>query len=106
MNVPHAHLLALAAVLFGLGCLGFLLRRNAIIVLASIELMLNAANLAFLTGSRMHSSAAQPSLEGPIFALFVILIAAAEAAVGLALVIALYRLKRTAELDSSSELRG
>lgn len=106
MNVPHQHLLILAGVLFGLGCLGFLLRRNAIIVLASVELMLNAANLAFVTGCRIHSVAGRPSLEGPIFTLFVILIAAAEAAIGLALVIALYRLKQTAELDTSSELRG
>jgi NADH-quinone oxidoreductase subunit K len=106
MNIPNQHLLILAAILFGVGCLGFLLRRNAIIVLASIELMLNAANLAFLSGCRIHSTAAVPSLEGPIFVLFVILIAAAEAAVGLALVIALYRLKQTTDLDTSSELSG
>lgn len=106
MTVPSAHLLALAAVLFGLGVLGFLLRRNAIIVLASVELMLNAANLSFLAASRMHSGADATSYDGPIFALFVILVAAAEAAVGLALVIAFYRLHKTAELDVESELKG
>jgi NADH-quinone oxidoreductase subunit K len=110
MSVPTEHLLVLAALLFALGVLGFLVRRNVIIVLASIELMLNAANLSFLAASRHWS---QPGLagggepsQGPIFALFVILVAAAEAAVGLALVIALYRLKRTVALDAAAELKG
>lgn len=106
MNVPTEHLLVLAACLFALGVLGFLLRRNTIIVLASIELMLNAANLSFLAGSRAWSSPGAPDLDGPIFAMFVILIAAAEAAVGLALIIAVYRLKRSVSLDSMNELRG
>jgi NADH-quinone oxidoreductase subunit K len=110
MNVPTEHLLVLAALLFGLGVLGFLVRKNVIIVLASIELMLNAANLSFLAGSRHWSQAgigadADPT-AGPIFAIFVILVAAAEAAVGLALVIALYRLKQTVALDGVAELRG
>ncbi len=110
MNVPTTHLLALAAALFALGVLGFLVRRNMIIALASIELMLNAANLSFLAASRHWSQAGLAGqgdpLGGPIFALFVILVAAAEAAVGLALVIALYRLKQTVALDAASELRG
>lgn len=106
MNVPDEHLLVLAAVLFAIGVVGFLLRRNAIIVLASIELMLNAANLSFVAGSRMHSTSAVPNLEGPVFAIFVILVAAAEAAVGLALVIALYRLKQSVQLDALNELKG
>ncbi len=110
MKVPTEHLLALAAGLFALGVLGFLVRRNVIIVLASIELMLNAANLSFLAASRHWSQpelagASQP-LGGPVFALFVILVAAAEAAVGLALVIALYRLKQTVALDAAGELKG
>jgi NADH-quinone oxidoreductase subunit K len=110
MNVPTDHLLALAAILFALGVLGFLVRKNVIIVLSSIELMLNAANLSFLAASRHWSqtglsAAADPS-AGPIFALFVILVAAAEAAVGLALVIALYRLKQTVALDGIAELKG
>ena len=102
MNVPSEHMLVLAAVLFALGVFGFLVRRNVIIVLASIELMLNAANLSFLAAARNQPGA----FEGPIFALFVILVAAAEAAVGLALVIALYRLKKTVAVDSASELHG
>ena len=108
MSVPTGHLLALAAVLFALGVLGFLVRRNVIIVLASLELMLNAANLSFVAGSRHWS---QLGLEGnpfhgTIVALFVILVAAVEAAIGLALVIALYRLKQTVALDAASELEG
>jgi len=106
LTVPTEHLLLLAALLFSIGCLGFLVRRNVIVVLASIELMLNAANLTFLAGSRQHTLPGSPSLDGPIFALFVILVAAAEAAVGLALVIALYRLKETVRLDAANELKG
>jgi len=111
MNVPSEHLYALAALLFAIGALGFLLRRNVIIVLASIELMLNAANLTFLGASRHWSQAhlageAPEIFQGPIFSLFVILVAAAEAAIGLALVIALYRLKQTVALDAVAELKG
>lgn len=106
MSVPTEHLLTLASILFATGVLGFLVRRNIIIVLTSIELMLNAANVALLAGSRHWAAAgAEPSayLQGPIFALFVILVAAAEAAVGLALVIALYRLKQTVALDAPGQ---
>jgi NADH-quinone oxidoreductase subunit K len=106
VTVPAEHLLALAALLFCIGLLGFLVRRNVIVVLMCIELMLNAANLTFLAGSRMHSTPGVPDLQGPIFALFVIVVAAIEAAVGLALVIALYRRKQTVSLDSVSELKG
>jgi NADH-quinone oxidoreductase subunit K len=106
VNVPNEHLLVLAALLFAIGTLGFLLRRNAIIVLASIELMLNAANLTLVAGSRMHSTATAVNLDGALFAIFVIVVAAAEAAVGLALVIALYRLKQTVDLDAVNELEG
>ncbi|MEX1025487.1 MAG: NADH-quinone oxidoreductase subunit NuoK [Planctomycetota bacterium] len=102
MNVPTEHLLVLSAFLFGLGILGFLLRRNVIIVLASIELMLNSANLVLLAGSR-HWAGVEGTgfLEGPILVLFVILVAAAEAAIGLALIIALFRLKQSVILGSS-----
>jgi NADH-quinone oxidoreductase subunit K len=110
MSVPTHHLLGLAAVLFALGVLGFLVRKNVIIVLASIELMLNAANLTFLAASRHWSQAGLAGQgdpgAGPVFAVFVILVAAAEAAVGLALVIALYRLKQTVALEGVAELRG
>ena len=108
MTVPSEHLFALAALLFGIGVVGFFVRRNVIVVLMCIELMLNAANLSFLAASRMHtlgSIGLVPDLQGPTFALFVIVIAAVEAAVGLALVIALYRRKQTVSLDAVAELK-
>lgn len=104
MTVPNEHLLFLAAILFAIGVSGFFARRNSIMVLLSVELMLNAANLTFIAGSRMHSTAAKPELSGPIFAIFVILVAAVEAGVGLALVIALFRRKQTVSLDQLNEL--
>ena len=99
MNVPTEHLLALAAILFAIGVAGFLTRRNLIVVLMSIELMLNAANLSFVAGARRASAGGVLDVQGPIFAIFVIAIAAVEAAVGLALVIAFYRRKQTVSLD-------
>ena len=107
MTVPTSHLLILAAILFSIGAAGFFLRRNVIVVLLCIELMLNAANLTFLAASRMHTLAdgGRPDLQGPIFAIFVIVVAAIEAAVGLALVIALYRNKQTVSLDEVAELK-
>ena len=106
MNVPTEHILILAAGLFALGVLGFVVRRNLIVVLMSVELMLNAANLTFLAGSRQHSAPGALSLGGPMFAIFVIVIAAVEAAVGLALIIALYRLKRSVDSDDLAEMKG
>lgn len=92
--------LAVSAVLFTLGVLGVLLRRGAITILMSVELMLNAANLAFIAFSRQAGTA-----EGQIYVFFVMTLAAAEAAVGLAIVIALFRLKRTTDVDEVSLLK-
>ena len=103
MSVPTTHLLLLSGILFATGVAGFFLRRNVIVVLMSIELMLNAANVAFLAGSRQHSSLGSIDLSGPIFVVFVITVAAVEAAVGLALVIALYRRKKNVSLDLVGE---
>jgi NADH-quinone oxidoreductase subunit K len=108
VNVPSEHMLVLAAILFAVGAAGFFLRRNVIVVLMCVELMLNAANLTFLAGSRMHTleaGATHPSLQGPIFAIFVIVVAAVEAAVGLALVIAIYRNKQSVNLEDVAELK-
>jgi len=105
VNVPTEHLLALAALLFAIGVAGFLTRRNLIVVLMSIELMLNAANLSFVAGARLHSAVGGAlDVQGPVFAIFVIAVAAVEAAVGLALVIAFYRRKQTVSLDRVDEL--
>jgi NADH:ubiquinone oxidoreductase subunit K len=101
---PLAAYLLLAALLFSVGLAGALTRRNAILVLIGIELMLNAANLNFIAFWRYgpHPEA----LTGLMFALFSIAVAAAEAAVGLGLVIAIYRHARTTDLDQISRMKG
>ena len=96
---PH-HLLIVSGVLFALGVAGVMIRRQAITILMSIELMLNAANLAFVTFSRQLGEA-----DGQIYFFFVITLAAAEAAVGLAIVIALFRLKETTDVDEINLLK-
>jgi len=96
------HYLVLSAALFSLGILGLLTRRNAVNVLMSIELILNAANVNFVAFSRFSAG----NMAGQIFAVFVIVIAAAEVAVGLAIVLTLYRLRRTPNLDEADILKG
>ncbi len=101
MTIGYTHYLILSAILFTLGTTGVLLRRNLITVFMSIELMLNSVNLAFVTVSRYLHAA-----DGQIFVFFVITVAAAEAAVGLAIIIALYRHKQTTNIDEINILRG
>ena len=98
--IPVASLLTLSLLLFVVGIFGFLLRRNAISAFLSIELMLNAANLAFVSFSRT-----QDSLDGEVVAFFVIAVAAAEVAVGLALLVALYRHQGSVNLDRPTRLK-
>jgi NADH-quinone oxidoreductase subunit K len=98
--VPLPLYLAFGALLFVIGVVGVLTRRNAIIVLMSIELMLNAVNLTFISFSHYLQD-----LRGQVFTLFIIAVAASEAAVGLALVIALYRGKATFNLDEVNLLK-
>ena len=93
--VPISWFLTLSAILFALGVAGFLFRRNIITVFMSIELMLNAVNLSFVTFSYQHKEVA-----GHLFTFFVMVVAAAEAAVGLAIVIALQRHRDTLDVDS------
>ena len=93
-SVPPALYLILSAMLFTIGVIGALTRRNAIVVFMCIELMLNAVNLTFITLSRFLQS-----MDGVLFAFFVIAVAAAEAAVGLAIIISIYRNRRTIETD-------
>ena len=90
----------LAIVLFTIGSATVLLRRNAIIVFMGVELMLNAANLAFVTFARMHGS-----VEGQAIALFVMVVAAAEVVVGLAIIMAIYRARRSASVDDANLLK-
>jgi NADH-quinone oxidoreductase subunit K len=92
--------LLVAALLFTIGCVGVLVRRNAIVILMCIELMLNAVNLTFAAFARESQS-----MTGHVFVFFVMTVAAAEAAVGLAIVIALFRRRRTTDIDDASLLR-
>ena len=101
---PLAGDLLVAALVFAIGLAGALTRRNAILVLIGIELMLNAANLNLVAFWRY--SPHPEALTGMMFAVFAIAVAAAEAAVGLGLVIALYRHARTADLDEINRMKG
>ena len=99
--IPISYYIALSAILFTLGVLGVLIRRNAIVVFMSIELMLNAANLLFVAFSRMYEI-----LDGQIFVFFVMTVAAAEVAVGLALIVAVFRSKQSIDIDEVSSMKG
>ena len=92
--------LAVSAILFSIGVVGVLLRRNAIVIFMCVELMLNAVNLTFIALSQ------RLGLDGQVFVFFVMTVAAAEAAVGLAIIIALYRHRETVNLDAINLLRG
>ena len=98
--VPLAHILALSAILFGLGAAGFVVRRNIITIFMCIELMLNAVNLAFIGFSRYLGN-----LDGQVFVFFVIVVAAAEATVGLAIIIAVYRNRGSLSIDDLDSMK-
>jgi NADH-quinone oxidoreductase subunit K len=95
-----AESLALSAVLFGIGVIGVLTRRNAIILFMCIELMLNAVNLSFVALSKLYGA------TGQVFVVFVMTVAAAEAAVGLAIIIAIFRHRQSVNLDDINLLKG
>lgn len=97
---PSAYII-LSSLLFLIGALGVLIRRNAIVVFMSVELMLNAANLAFVTFARMHGN-----LEGQVIAFFVMIVAAAEVVIGLAIIMMIFRTRRSASVDEPSLLRN
>jgi len=99
--VSVTYYLALSAILFVIGALGVLLRRNTLIIFMSVELMLNAANLAFVAFARVYET-----LSGQIFVFFVMTVAAAEVAVGLALIVAIFRSKRSIDIDQMNTLKG
>jgi NADH-quinone oxidoreductase subunit K len=100
--ISLSHYLVVAAALFSLGILGLLTRRNAVTVLMSVELILNAANVNLVAFSRYAAG----NMGGQIFAVFVIVVAASEVAVALAIVLTLYRLRRTPNLDEADILKG
>jgi NADH-quinone oxidoreductase subunit K len=99
--IPISYYLGLSVILFGLGAMGVLLRRNAIVVFMSLELMFNAANLAFVAFALYYQA-----LSGQIFVFFVMTVAAAEVAVGLALIVAIFRTKHSIDVDDVSGLKG
>ena len=90
----------LSAVLFSLGAIGVMVRRNAIIVFMSVELMLNAANLSFVSFARMNGN-----LDGQVVAFFVMVVAAAEVVVGLAIIVTIFRARRSASIDEPNLLK-
>jgi NADH-quinone oxidoreductase subunit K len=98
--VSPAHYVALAVVLFAIGSVGVLVRRNAIVVFMCVELMLNAVNLAFVGFSRLHGN-----LDGQVIAFFVMVVAAAEVVVGLAILFSIFRARRSASVDEANLLK-
>ena len=98
--VTPAHFIALSVILFVVGAVGVLVRRNAIVVFMCVELMLNAANLAFVAFARMHGG-----LDGQVIAFFVMVVAAAEVVVGLAILTAIFRSRRSASVDDANLMK-
>jgi NADH-quinone oxidoreductase subunit K len=101
MSVPAGYYLMLAAALFSVGAVGVLIRRSAIVMFMCIELMLNAVNLTLVTFARIHGH-----IDGQILAFFVMVVAAAEVTVGLALIVNLFRLKASTDADEIDALRA
>lgn len=100
MTVGLEHYLTVSALLFSLGLLGVIIRRNLLVIYMSLELMLNAANLAFVAMSRFTNN-----LDGQVIVFFIITVAAAEVAVGLALIVALYRKRQTAQVEDLTSMK-
>jgi NADH-quinone oxidoreductase subunit K len=103
MQVPLGAFIALSAALFFIGCAGVLVRRNAVVILMCVELMLNAANLALVSFSRRYGALDE---RGSVFVVFVFVVAAAEVAVGLAIILAAYRNRPTVDVDEVRMMRG
>ena len=99
--LPVIYYIGLSAILFTIGALGVLIRRNPIVIFMSVELMLNSANLAFVAFARAFGE-----LNGQIFVFFVMTVAAAEVAVGLALIVAIFRTKHSIDVDQMNTLKG
>jgi NADH-quinone oxidoreductase subunit K len=99
--LPVYYYVGLSAILFIIGALGVLIRRNAIVIFMSVELMLNAANLVFVAYARYYQA-----MDGQIFVFFVMTVAAAEVAVGLALIVAIFKAKQSINVDQINTLKG
>ncbi len=101
MSTPIAYFLVLSGILFAIGSVGVLVRRNALIIFMSVELQLNAVNLTLVAFSRMHRS-----LNGQVLAFFSMVVAAAEVVVGLAIIVSVYRRTRSVNVDDVEALKG
>jgi NADH-quinone oxidoreductase subunit K len=101
VTVPAAYHLGLSALLFSLGIVGVLVRRSALVVFMSVELMLNAVNLTLVTFSRVHGT-----VDGQILVFFVLVVAAAEVVIGLAIILDIFRSRETVDIDDVDLLRG
>ena len=101
MSTPIAYFLVVSAMLFSIGTIGVLVRKNALIIFMSVELQLNAVNLALVAFSRMHNN-----LNGQVLAFFSMVVAAAEVVVGLAIIVTVYRRRQSASVDDLTALRG
>jgi NADH-quinone oxidoreductase subunit K len=99
-TIDPAYFLALAGLLFTIGVVGVLVRRNAIVIFMFVELMLNAVNLAFVTFSRMHGN-----VDGQVLVFFVLVVAAAEVVIGLAIIISIFRRRASANVDDVNLLK-
>ena len=100
MSISLEHYLTISALLFALGLLGVIVRRNVLVIYMCLELMLNAANLAFVSMSRFHNN-----LNGQVMVFFIITVAAAEVAVGLAIIVALFRARQTVHVEDINSLK-
>jgi NADH-quinone oxidoreductase subunit K len=98
--VSPSYYIVLSAILFSIGAAGFLIRRNSIVAFMCVELMLNASNLALVTYSRVYGN-----LDGQVAAFFVMVVAAAEVVVGLAIIVTIFRTRRSASVDDSNLLK-
>jgi len=103
--IPIDHVITLSAILFAIGIVGVVTRRNMIVILMSIELMLNAVNLAFVGFNRLWPGAPGAAYDGQVFVLMVITVAAAEVAVGLGIVISMFRNRDSVDIDDVSLLK-
>jgi NADH-quinone oxidoreductase subunit K len=101
VRTPIGYFLLVSAILFTIGTIGVLVRRNALVIFMSIELQLNAVNLALVAFSRQHGN-----LTGQVLAFFSMVVAAAEVVVGLAIIVSLYRKRRSADVDDANLLKG
>ena len=105
MSIGLEHYIFVSVLLFAIGMFGVLLRKNTLVIFMCLELILSASILALIAFSRYHSTPGNPLMEGNIFVLFIIAIAACEVAVGLAIIVALWRRNLTVQLDEINELK-